>query len=319
MKIFIHINASSTYIGNGGFVVLTNLANELALIGYDVSVFDQQDRLNLKMFEWLSLPECNFAIVNVDEIIHSNPNDYRLITTWLKRLPMKLRNDSLRYLETSELLRVGHDEERGYLLKNTVKIANPHRALKSYYHNMGFKNIIDFDVWIRNDACNDRPKISGSVGIQLERNQGKIARILSRLGIARYNFKRYNHFKNHDLIFCNGTYAKVLENMKKADFFIHNPQPSPHITMFQGEAFGLPLFEAMACGCVCIAKEHRGISFLRGTIPVVDSTDEACEVLENLMADLDEKEKIRERSVEFIERNYRFNETRKQAIKELLE
>ena len=107
--------------------------------------------------------------------------------------------------------------------------------------------------------------------------------------------------------------------MQLADFFIHNPQPSPHIRLFKGETFGLPLFEAMACGCVCIARRHEGIRFLEGTIPLVKTMDEVNEILIQLMNNENEKEEIRSRSLSFINENYRFDDERKKAIRRWLD
>lgn len=51
--VFVHIAAGGTHLGNGGFLMLTNLANELAAMGYETFVFDQEDRLKWEDFSWL--------------------------------------------------------------------------------------------------------------------------------------------------------------------------------------------------------------------------------------------------------------------------
>jgi len=321
MKIFIHIDHFSTYVGNGGFIVLTNLANELGKMGYDVYLFDPRDKLNYKMLDWLSLPEVNFKITKTKDVLTSNPNDYRLITAWLRTLPYQFRNENLRYLESSELIRKARMAEIGYLLKYNIKVANLHSHLNHYYINIGLKNIIALDVWIRSDVKfrGERFKINNCIGIQLEARRDKIARLLSKVGIKLYKWDRYTRFRRMPIIICNGKYREVIDKMNRSDFFIHNPQPSPHITIFKGETFGLPLFEAMACGCICIARKHEGIKFLEGKIPLVKNMDEALEMLNYLMSNKEEKEEIRTRSISFIEENYRFNEERKKAIERWLE
>ena len=319
MKVFVHIDSFSTYIGNGGFVVLTSLANELGKMGMEVYLFDPLDKLTFKRLDWLSLPETHFKIARAEEVLKDNPKNYRLITAWLRTLPNRFRNESLRYLESSELLREGHESERAFLLRNKVKIANLHSHLNHYYNSLGFKDVINLDVWIRNDVKYRGFKLQNSVGIQLERRIDKVARALSKVGIKLHSWDNYAIFKKRSLIICNGKYKRVIEKMNLADFFIHNPYPSPHIKLFKGETFGLPLFEAMACGCVCIARRHEGIKFLEGTIPLVDTIYEANEKLIDLMNNEKEKEKIRFESLTFIEENYRFDSKRKEAIEKWLE
>ena len=313
MKVFIHIDSKSTYIGNGGFLVLTNLANELGKLGYETYLFDPKDKITHKKLEWLSLPEKHFRITKSKKILQNRPKDYRLITAWLRTLPEKYRNESLRYLESSELLREGHEPERNFLLKNNIKIANLHKNLTHIYNSLGIRNMINIEVWIRNDVkYYGQEKIKNSVGIQLEKQ--RFLKIFTR-----YDWSRYSLFKNKNIIICNGTYQEVIYKMNKADLFIHNPKPSPHIGIFKGETFGLPLFEAMACGCVCIARKHEGIKFLNGIIPLVESMQEAKEILTQLTNNKEEKEEIRNKSLTFIEKNYRFDEERKNAILRWLE
>jgi len=75
----------------------------------------------------------------------------------------------------------------------------------------------------------------------------------------------------------------------------------------------------MACGCVCIARKHEGIKFLNGIIPLVENMQEAKEILTQLINNKEEKEEIRNKSLTFIEKNYRFDEERKNAILRWLE
>jgi len=290
-------------------------------MGYEAYIFDPMDKISYKSLEWLSLPERHFKIAKTKEILNSNPEDHRLITMWLKTLPERFRNESLRYLLGGELFRVGHERERKFLLENNIKIAILHRHLKTYYEKIGFRNFIELETWIRSDVKykGKNFKKPNSVGIQLEYRIDFIARLLSKVGIKMYDWSRYSQFIDENTIICNGKYGEVIEAMQKADFFIHNPRPSPQIKMFKGETFGLPLFEAMACGCVCIARKHDGIRFLEGNVPLVENMDDALKMLKYLMSNKEEKEEIRMRSIDFIEENYRFNRERKKAIERWLE
>jgi len=312
MKIYIHIDSKSTYIGNGGLITLTNLAAKLIEMGYETYLFDQNNTLTHEKIRWVDLD-------NMPPITKTNQirldSSSRIITCWLRTLPYRLRNPrNLRFLESSELLRKGHEAEREWLIKNKVKIANLHRHLKSLYKLLGVTDIIDLDVWIREDVkqYGNIARLENSVGIQLEKKT-----VLKFFKI--YDWSRYELFRNENLIICNGTYRQVISKMNMADFFIHNPRPSPHIPYFRGETFGLPLFEAMACGCVCIARKHEGIKFLDGIIPLVEDMQEAKEILNQLKNDKEEKEEIRIKSLSFIEENYRFNEERRNAILRWLE
>jgi len=311
MKVYIHIDSNSTYVGNGGLIVLSNLASKLQDMGYEVYLFDQANRLKKKNLEWVGLNR-QIPIIRTDKIeLNSNA---RIVTNWLKTLPRKFwRPKTIRFLESSELLRNGHEAEREWLIKNNVKIANLHRHLNSIYESLGIKNMINLDVWIREDVkYYGVKKINNSVGIQLEKR-----RILKIFKI--YDWKRYGLFRDENLIVCNGTYKEVIKAMNLADFYIHNPKPSPHISIFKGETFGLPLFEAMACGCICIARRHLGIDFLKDTIFLVENMQEAKKKLESIknLGKL-EKDKIRCSNIKFIEENFRFDKKRKEAIQEWL-
>jgi len=310
LKVYVHVDSKSTYVGNGGFLILANLAVKLLEMGYETYMFDQWHMLEPADFKWLSLSRK----IPISKEIEIN-NNTRIITSWLKTLPQNLRNAQvLRFLETSELLRNGHEAEREWLIKHGVKIANLHRHLKDLYESLGLRNIIDLDVWIREDVKRypEIKKKENSVGIQYERR-----RILKFFYI--YDQNRYGQFTSEKIIVCNGTYEQVIERMNKADFFVHFPRPSSQISLFKGETFGLPLFEAMACGCVCIARRHRGINFLENVF-LVDNMKEAREVLQVLKSSnlKNMKEKIRSRSMKFIEENFRFDNKRKEAIQEWL-
>ena len=98
MKVYIHVDSNSTYVGNGGFVTLSNLALRLIDMGYEVYMFDQNNQLNYKMFDWLCLDR-KIPITKTWNI--TLDNDSRVITSWLRTLPDKFRNPSFCLLYTS--------------------------------------------------------------------------------------------------------------------------------------------------------------------------------------------------------------------------
>lgn len=314
MKVFVHIDAYGTYIGNGGFLLLTDLANRLANMGYDVNVFDAQNRLKGTHFAWLSMKEVKFGIVKARQVKNEDA-PFRVVSAWLKALPISLRKN-LRYLESSELIRQGKQKERQYLIDNKVKIANLHPYLAPFYEKLGIHDMINFPIWVDDRAKEDSWKTPNSIGIQLEQKHS-FFKLWKRYDTSPY-LPLYQQFED-TIILCNGSYTNVLRKMKQADFYVHFPEPSPHIQLFKGETLGRPLFEAMACDCVSIARKHEGIGFLQGIIPLVSSMNEAVSILKGLMVDEENKDAIRTRSLKLIKENYRFDSSREQAIRKWLE
>ena len=184
--VFVHIDAGGTYVGNGGFVVLTHLAKALSEMGHPTFVFDQSDRLTPQHFNWLSLGAMNFEIAPIDFVLRKHQFDYVIVSSWINsllprlwkrmdtvriptmgtiripmisniRIPNKRVIPHLRYYCTSELLR-GHgrqyQEARTFCLKYLDKIAIHNRSLEQYYRSLGFHNIIYLDYWVRRDIFN---------------------------------------------------------------------------------------------------------------------------------------------------------------------
>lgn len=324
--VYLHITFVGTYIGNGGFVMLANLANELADLGYSVRIFDHKDRLRLTDFNWLCFNKMNFEIVPSYLVFGGGLNDNdRILTSWISPL-LPNRYDSnkhndiilnhtlvpyLRYWCQSELLRDRYDYSAHFVLRHCDKIAINNHYLNNYYEEKGFKEIFFIDNWIQHDLFNYnsiQKKINNSIGYQLSPN------FFDR----EYYYFIKSKFKSN-IISCNGSREEVSRKMKISDFFIFAENPSPAIGTFKGQTFGLSLYEAMACGCVCVGIKHEGNRHLNDVMALFENIDEAIEYLKEIAANPLEKERIREKSLEYIQEHYIFNDERKKAIEELLE
>lgn len=303
--------------------MLTNLTNELAAMGYETFVFDEEDRLKWEDFSWLCFRDYKFKIAPVDFVFSQAEHDYVIVSSWLKPLLPRLRRrilsisipnmevvTHLRYWCQSELLRHSFKDSRRCCLNYLSKIAINNRYLEQYYRSMGFSNIIYLENWVRSDLfrIDDESiskKIPNSIGHQPDGSYQTYCILKS-------------HFGENNVVLCEGNQYEVSEKMKMSDFYVFFNRPSPYIRIFKGEVFGLSLFEAMACGCVCVAIEHEGNKFLRSTIPLVQNISEAIECIKALMDDSLKKEKIRKASLQLVEDRFRFSDDRRKSIVELL-
>ncbi len=320
--VFVHIDARGCYAGNGGLVMLTQFANKLAEMGYPTFIFDQYDRLNLKQFRWLSLGAINFNIAPIDFVFRNHKFDYVIVTNWLNvLLPWFFKKTgrtlisnkraiaNLRYWCHSELLREGsqYEEVRKFCLNYLDRIAINNRTLEQYYKSIGFNNIIYLENWIRDDLFNF---------------DGVVRKILNSIGHQPDRYDRENeylptlksYFGKDSILLCEGNQYEVSERMKAADFYLFWNYPSPSIRMFNGESFGMSLYEAMACGCVCIAIDHEGNKFLHGDVQLVNTISEAINVIAELMNNPEHKEDMRRKGLRVIENKFRFDEARVRAI-----
>lgn len=310
--------------------MLVNFANEVANLGYEISVFDQEDRLRLEHFRWLSLAEVRFTIVPLEKVLSAS-GDYVIVTGWLTSLLPKLRcrlwgrlfggskiAGHLRVWSHDELLRDRCGAARQFCRKYQVKIATAHPALMKYYNALGLRDVIPIENWIRADLYYSDDwvvarKVMGSIGHQPDirtrtgKREGEVLELLKA------------HFGEDNVILCVGHENRdVAARMRSADFYVFYNRPKATIGMFRGEGFGLSLFEAMACGCVCIAGAHEGNKFLADTIPLAHDISEVVPVVKRLRDNPAEKEAIRARSQDLMERRFRFDRVRRHAVAEFL-
>jgi glycosyltransferase involved in cell wall biosynthesis len=88
--------------------------------------------------------------------------------------------------------------------------------------------------------------------------------------------------------------------------------------MFQGETTGTSLFEAMACGCVCVARRHEGNKFLESVIPLVNREKDIAPIIKRLRASPKERDQIRNKSFAVVEQRFRLNDEKKANMRELI-
>ncbi len=325
MKVYVHIDGISGRIGNGGFLMLVQLAQELSRMGYKVGVFDHLDRLQWHQFSWLSIPKYNFEIVPFDQVSQSNAP---IVTSWISAiLPTTLDPGRICYWDQSELLRDGMDEVRSFVFENCDKIAINNQHLEHLYRKVGYPGqILHLDNWVRSDLFYYEPEIKQRmVGCQSDNRvfsiQGALEQSLEPVTVD----DSYIEFGAPGVLLCEGTQAQVAEKMRRCDIFVFWNR---HADCFnevglRGEVFGLSLFEAMASGCVCIARHHDGIDFLSGTIPMTASIDRLLNAVANCrdgagVPGRDFEGRVRSNSLALIESEYRWDDRRRSVIEELL-
>lgn len=314
-KIFVHIGThGKPNVGNGGKVVLTNIANELGKMGYETYAFASEATFTWDSFKWLSHDKFHFKLATTKDFLSLDPNDYRIISCFIRDLDIP--NDikkNIRYWDMSEVFRNNCQKSKRYVIENYEKIAicNPH--LESWYRKIGFKGtIIPLTNWINNlFYWNDEPKIENSVGWQKDMSNPKVnvGKYLAHADLGR----------NVVVIPCHGNHKEVATKMRKADFFVFWGHHCSVITIFKGEIFGLPMYEAMASGCVVVARRHEGNKFMKDVLPLVNKPSEIARVLKRLMENPEEKENIRAKSLKCIEERFRFDEERRNNLRLFLE
>lgn len=311
--VFVHIDAAGSHLGNGGFVMMTQLANALAAMGYEVRVFDHRDRLSLKDFDWLCLPEIQFSLASLDEVLRSKEG--LIVTNWITPLlPIFERRISelggrdflrrIRYWCQAELLTRWAGRARMFCRRYLRKIAINNGTLEHYYRELGFDQIVVLWNWVRDDvfAYHGEEKCPNTVGIQPDWSLSS-CRFLAQV------------FDPGQLILCLGSQSQVAARMLLSDFFVH--WNGDHGGLFiTGETIGMSLYESMACGCVPVALEHDGNRYLKGTVPLFDTLSDAVTEIKKLMTDVVRKEEIRSRCLRLINTKFRFDQTRIDAIRE---
>lgn len=322
--------------------MLANFAQGAADLYDNVAVFDESGDINWSHFEWLTDdPESDFDF-ELSDIKTACEGD-RIVTSSLRgllsdgELKHGIKIDQLRYWDQSELLRKGggRDEVREFVREHLQPFGINNRELEQYYRDLGFEDVIYLDNWIRSDRFVHDPDAiePGLIGHQPDKRRSNtilqpilsaspwLPPQLSRWDTDYRRYELYNrlqtHFGEERTLLCEGAQAEVARRMQRSDFFVFFNAFADDTINITGETFGLSLYEAMACGCVCIARRHDGNKFLSGTIPLTDNINQVVEIIEKLSES--EKKEIRARSLELVAKRYRFNDDKRQRMRELLE
>jgi len=310
VKVFVHLDATGARFGNGGFSMLVQFAQGASHLGYNVFVFDHQDLLERKQFEWLSWPRFHFDIARFEAI---TPDDV-VVTSWLNVL---LNDDAelidglepyqIRVWDQGELLRIGEDgfdRTRQFVSKYLDVIAINNADMVDWYRNVRVERVIFLENWLRSSLfVPPRKKAEGTVGFQTDNFSGfGLQELVNSLGTER-------------IIMCHGNQDDVASRMRASDFFVFYNR-FPNCMPFDGEVFGLSLYEAMACGCICIARRHEGNKHLEDTIALIDSIDEVKPIIDGM--DDKEKKERRLKSMSFVENRHRFTLNHKMSMASLL-
>ena len=308
-EIFVHIDAMGATFGNGGFRGLVHFAQALGEMGYDVKVFDQENRLKEKSFGWLSFPGRDFKIVPVIDVVKGTGV---IVTSWLNvlmhgpKLMLKVDKERIRYRESSELVRDGFPFVRAFARDICKKISINNRSLVHHYNRLGFMKIISLEPYFRKELFYQerKSKVPGLVGHQSDNRRRNV----------------YGYIKKHfgTVVRCEGTQAQVAKRMRQCDYFVFWNRMPGCIKIFQGETTGTSLFEAMACGCVCVARRHEGNKFLEGIIPLVNREKDIAPIIKKLIGNPAERDKIRVKSFAAIESRFRLDDQKRANMVELI-
>ena len=312
-KVYIHAAAGGTYIGNGGFICLNELGVQLGGMGYDVAFFDHLDGLHPDLWFWTGYP---VPPIVAWESVRSD--DAPIVTTWLyswldtlKQYPALFPR--LRYWCSGELLRDEpfYDASRQFILDHVPEIAINNPSLAYAYEELGITPRWMWTNWIR-DLFQPDPerRETGTIGYQPDLPFGNPKNEPDEVGD-----RLRAAFGDEAIIPCVGTQPEVAQAMQRCDLFLAWNKHWP-LVCGAGESFGLNLFEALACGCVAVARRHSGNEVLIER-KVATETDliNAIDGLGWYRRDVLIRSDTRQQQNGFIEAFYRFDDQRRAAIR----
>lgn len=307
-RVYIHLDAMGAYLGNGGFLALTALAGQLRDAGYTVAVFDARDRLQPGAFAWLDI-ERPPAIARLATVL---ADDAPILTSWLRGWLDTVEEtpdcwSRLRYWCHDELLRTDSGAARAFVRLHLPGFAVTNLHLVQHYWQLDLAPSMELPLWVADRFYpDDDARVPGRIGYQPDRGlDGRLADLRDCYG-------------HENVIACTGTQQEVADKMRTCDVFVwwNNPK---NLT-FDGEGFGLSLYEAMASGCAVVAREHAGNHHLfRHGIALVDDWAAALDHVGALRQDTGAAAQGRHRALGCIARDYRWNTRRAAAARRLVE
>ena len=250
-RVFVHLDAAGAYMGNGGFLTLSQIANRLANMGYTVSVFDTNDALTSAQWDWCDLGHIWFDIARWGEVIDP-ASDAVILTSWLANsLDHFKANPGLitrmRYWCHDELLRKAYGASREFIIYNPIPVAVTNRHWCRHYQRYGIRVNMILPLWVRDiftPQPGDPPVESREqvLGFQMDVNGDKVTRKLWQAGISP--------------LLCHGTQREVAAKMKQCRFFLQWNEFKDLIE--PGEGWGLSAYEAAQAGCIPLVRKHPG-------------------------------------------------------------
>lgn len=214
-------------------------------------------------FLWLSLPK-KIQTISLKEVLSKLKNGAVLVSSWISGLLNKMPEimnkfaKNIRYWDHSELLRPACVKAIDFISKNKISIAINNRFLADYYTRFDVKYVIE--NWVRQDLFypDNSCRKKNLVGYQPDRLLDLSVDLNQVLDVQN----------------CTGTQFEVSSAMKSCEFFVFWNLASPHISIFKGETCGMSLYEAMACGCICLGIKHQGNRHLEKIIPLFDDIND---------------------------------------------
>lgn len=327
-NIYLDVRLKGIVFGNGGYVALAALYEKLAELGYTVYFFDLFSQIDtptglIDIRPESSYLSCeNLMIVGTPFVRRDNAPKI-IISLWMtddfyKEIVANHWQDCFVFWEHGQLLRKGYEDKIKPVLalldKSGMPLLISNRYLEPVYKDhLNVRQISYFDCFVRDKLFyyDESEKKPGMVGYQPEARPDQARLNESTLQVTDFLKK---HVEENMLLFCTGSHRNVAEKMRQCDIFFWHNLKNENQDLFVGESTGLSHIEALACGCVVIAKENY---FTRQIYPrelLCSNLEQGLQKLNYLLSHPDEKTRLRTQCLE-IAKNYRFEGFGRERIK----